>query len=86
VKEYYFDTKTHLIVAVRKAMPIHAKGPIVASLSYYEDWRRTGTLIQPHTFVERAATTGQVMTTLHWDVIESNPALLQSELQPPTQD
>ncbi|HET9326246.1 MAG TPA: hypothetical protein VFQ05_05690 [Candidatus Eisenbacteria bacterium] len=86
VKEYYFDTKTHLIVALRKAMPIHARGPVVASLSYYEDWRRTGTLIQPYALVEREATSGRLMTTLQWDVIESNPVLLQSELQPPTQE
>lgn len=83
VKEYYFDTHTHLIIAMRKAMPIHATGAAVTSLSYYEDWKRNGDLLEPHTFIERDAATGRIMTTLHWDVIESNPKLLASELRPP---
>jgi hypothetical protein len=85
-KEYYFDTRTHLIVALRKAMPIHASGPAVMSLSYYEDWRQNGALLEPHTFVEREAMTGRLMTRLHWDVIESNPTLGEEELQPPSRE
>jgi len=82
-KTYYFDMQTHLIVALRKAMPVHATGPKVTSLTYYDDWARDGPLLQAHTFVEREAASGRVMNTLHWDRIEINPSLEPSELRPP---
>jgi len=55
-----FFTKPHLIVALRKATPIQARGPVVATLNDYEDWRRTGALIQPLCSCEREVTTGRL--------------------------
>ncbi len=82
-KEYFFDTKTHLIVALRKSMPVHATGAAVVSLSYYGDWRRDGAVLEPHAFVEREVKTGRTMNALHWDAIELNAELSPSELQAP---
>lgn len=39
-KEYYFDSASGLLVALRKAMPVHAAGPDVVTLSFFRDYRR----------------------------------------------
>ena len=83
VKDYYFDARTHLIAAVGKAMPIHAVGAPVKTLSYYEDWRQEGGLLQPHSFVEREVQTGRVLNALHWDRIESNAPIRRDEITNP---
>jgi len=83
-KEYYFDPRTYLIVAVRKAMPVHATGPAVISLSYYSDWRRVSGLLTPHTFIERERGSGRTMNVLHWELIELNPVLPPGELEVPS--
>ena len=82
-KEYYFDRRTHLIVAVGKAMRIHARGEPVRSLTYYEDWRRDGGLLQPHSFVEKEVGTGKVLNTLHWDRIVINAPISPDEIGNP---
>ncbi|HYL56975.1 MAG TPA: hypothetical protein VEU73_15495 [Gemmatimonadales bacterium] len=83
-KEYYFDPRTYLIVAVRKAMPVHATGPAVISLSYYSDWRRVSGVLTPHTFIERERGSGRTMNILHWDLIELNPVLTPTALAVPS--
>ena len=82
-KEYYFATRTHLIVAVGKAMRIHAMGAPVRSLTYYQDWRRDGGLLQPHSFVEKEVATGKVLNTLHWDRIVINSPIGAKEIGNP---
>jgi hypothetical protein len=82
-KDYYFDTRTHLIAAVGKAMPIHAAGAPVRTLSVYEDWRPEGGVLQPHTFVEKEVETGKVLNTLHWDRIDGNVSIAPEEIANP---
>lgn len=38
-KTYYFDTSSYLIVARKKAMPIHATGDNVETITHIEDYR-----------------------------------------------
>jgi hypothetical protein len=83
-KEYVFDDSTGLILALRKAMPIHATGPAVASLTSYEDWRAEGGVLQPHLFNEHEVQSGRVMNTLRWDSIATNAPLDASDLGRPT--
>ena len=83
VKDYYLDRQTYLIVALGKAMPIHATGPAVASLILYSDWRWNDSVLSPHRFVEREVSTGRLLNTLQWDLIENNAAVAASELRPP---
>jgi len=83
VKEYFFDQRSGLILALRKAMPIHAQGPVVASLTSYEDWRPTGGLLVPHRFIEREAGTGRLLNTLQWDSVRTNVRLDAQELLRP---
>lgn len=82
-KDYLFDQESGLIVAVRKAMPVHASGPAVESMSTYEDWRETGGLLQPHRFSEREVVSGRLMNTLQWDSIRVNGAMRADQLARP---
>ena len=82
-KEYVFDDSTGLILALRKAMPIHATGPAVTSITAYEDWRREGGVLQPHRFTEHDARAGRLLNTLQWDSIRTNVDLSASELGRP---
>lgn len=84
-KEYVFDDATALIVALRKAMPIHATGPAVTSTTSYEDWREEGNVLQPHRFTEHDVQTGRLLNTLQWDSIRTNVSLSASELGRPAQ-
>ena len=79
-KDYYFDAVTHLILALRKAMPIHASGPAVESITEYGDWRQESGLLQPYKFVERVVRTGRILNTLEWDRITSNGVIAKAEL------
>ena len=83
-KEYFFDRESGLILALRKAMPIHARGPAVTSLSSYEDWRLSGGLLQPHRFVEREAGTGRLLNALQWDSVRTNVPISPGELGRPS--
>ena len=83
VKDYYLDTHTYLIVALRKAMPLHATGPAIESLTMYADYRPVAGVLYPHSFLERNTATGQIMNTLVWKTIEANVAIDDSEFNPP---
>ncbi|MEP7065167.1 MAG: hypothetical protein ABI889_03970 [Gemmatimonadota bacterium] len=83
-KEYVFDDSTGLVLALRKAMPLHATGAAITSITSYEDWRAEGGLLQPHRFVERDVQSGRLMNTLQWDSIRTNVKLSGSELGRPS--
>ncbi len=83
VKDYYLDAKTYLITALRKAMPLHATGPEIESLSTYDDYRRVAGVLFPHSFIERNTKTGKIMNTLQWTRIEANLKIDESEFNPP---
>lgn len=82
-KDYYFDPVTHLILALRKAMPIHATGPAVESITEYGDRRQEGGLLQPYKFVERVVRTERILNTLEWDRITSNGVIAKADLIQP---
>ena len=82
-KEYVFDDSTGLILALRKAMPLHATGPAITSITGYEDWRPEGGVLQPHRFAEHDVLSGKLMNTLQWDSIRTNVRLSSGELGRP---
>jgi hypothetical protein len=82
-KEYYFDAASGLLVALRKAMPLHAAGPDVVSLSFYRDYRRVGSVLRPFAQEERNVSTGALMNTLQWDAITANRAIRPEAFRPP---
>jgi hypothetical protein len=81
--EYYFDVHSHLLVALRKAMPLHAQGPVVESLTFYSDWRFVSGLLVPFSGEERNVRTGAVLSTLTWEIIEHNVPIRREEILPP---
>ena len=81
--EYYFDVHSHLLVALRKAMPLHAQGPDVESLTFYSDWRFVSGLLVPFSGEERNVQSGAVLSTLTWDVIEHNVLIRREDILPP---
>jgi hypothetical protein len=81
--EYYFDVHSHLLVALRKAMPLHAQGADVESMTFYSDWRFVSGLLVPFSGEERNIQTGAVLNTLMWDVIEHNVPIRRQDILPP---
>ena len=83
VKEYYLDADTGLIVALKKAMPIHGAGKPVSSMTRYRDYRRVGNLLYPYSFEETNAETGAWLSSDTWSRVELNPDLGESVLSAP---
>lgn len=81
-KEYFFDAESGLLVALRKAMPVHASGPDVVSLSFYRDYRKVGRVLRPFAQEERNVATNALMNTLRWDTIVANVAIRPEAFQP----
>lgn len=82
-KEYYFDAATGLIFAMRKAMPLHAKGSDIESLSYFSDYRKAGHVLRPFRAEERNTKTGKLMNTVIWNTIEANVPVRSAAFIPP---
>ena len=82
-KQYLFDDSTGLILALRKAMPIHATGAPVTSVTTYEDWRSEDGVLQPHRFAERELQSGRLLNSLQWDSIHTNVHVGARELGRP---
>jgi hypothetical protein len=82
-KEYVFDDSTGLILALKKAMPLHATGARITSITAYEDWRAEEGVLQPHRFAEHDVRSGRLMNTLQWDSIRTNVKLTASDLGRP---
>jgi hypothetical protein len=83
IKDYYFDTGTYLVVALRKSMPLHAVGEPIESLSTAEDYRRVAGVLYSFRSVERATATGDEMNTLQWKRIQANVPLADGLFDPP---
>jgi hypothetical protein len=83
VKDYYLDADTGLIMALKKAMPIHGAGKPVSSITRYKEYRRVGNLLYPYTFEETNAETGAWLSSDAWSRVEVNPDLAESALRAP---
>jgi hypothetical protein len=82
-KDYYFDAESGLLVALRKAMPLHAQGADVESLSFYMDWRTVRGLLIPFASEERNVKTDAVMNVLNWTKIELDVVVRDEAFHPP---
>jgi hypothetical protein len=84
VVDYLFDVHSHLLVALQKAMPLHAEGAPITSLTLYQDWRFVSGLFVPFSGVEINLANGEMMSSLHWNSIAFNGPVDRAELMPPT--
>ena len=83
IKDYYFDSKTGLIAALSKSMPVHGEGEAVTSLTRYLDYRRVSGVLMPHAAEERDPKTGELMSANRWASIEANVEITGDQLEPP---
>lgn len=80
-KDYYFDAATGVLFAMRKAMPLHARGDEIESLSYFSDYRKAGHVLRPFVIQERNVKTGALMNTVRWNSIQTNVPILNSAFE-----
>jgi hypothetical protein len=84
VLDYLFDVHSHLLVGLQKAMPLHAQGAPITSLTMYQDWRFVSGLLVPFSGVEINLASGDTMSSLQWTAIAFNGPVDPAELMPPT--
>jgi len=82
-KDYFFDQKSGLIVAVKQQKPMPG-GKSVETLTSYDDWRPVGGVLMPHVFLERNTVNGGIINRVEWDTIEVNVPTSVSDFRPPT--
>jgi hypothetical protein len=82
-KDYYFDPATGLVYAMGKAMPLHARGADIESLSYFSDYRKAGHVLRPFVIEERNMKSGALMNTVRWRAIETNMPIQHSAFEVP---
>ena len=83
VKKYYFDQQTGLLIAYKKAMPIHARGNAVESITYVSGYTRVNGVLFPLDIIERNTNTGKLMSASFMDSIVVNPEIDDSIFRVP---
>jgi tetratricopeptide (TPR) repeat protein len=82
-QEELIDAETWLLIAERKAAPIHAFGKRVASEERIGDYRPVGGILFPFARREVETATGKVLNELTWTSITLNPHLDPRSFSPP---
>jgi len=77
------DRGSYLIVAERKAAPIHASGEPVRSETRFGDYRRVGGVLVPYSVVEVDSGTGRELNRFTVRAVEVNADLDPSFFEPP---
>lgn len=83
VKTYFIDTSSNLITAMRKAMPLHARGDDIDYLVTITDYRKVGEVLFPFTHIEREYHTNKMISTTMWDTLILNKEIPDSLFSPP---
>jgi hypothetical protein len=81
--EYYLDQQTFLIVATRRAAPIHAFGAPVASEERFGDYRAVDGILFPFKATETEIATGKELSSMQWGAIDVNRELPREWFSPP---
>jgi hypothetical protein len=81
--EYFFDQQTLLIVATRRAAPIHAFGAPVASEERFGDYRAVDGILFPFKATETEIATGKELSSMQWGAIDVNRDLPREWFSPP---
>jgi hypothetical protein len=79
----FIDAETWLLIAVRKAAPVHAFGDKVASEERLSDYRDVAGVLFPFASQEVEIATGRVLNEMHWKSITVNHDLDPSVFSPP---
>jgi hypothetical protein len=79
----FFDTESALLIAERKAAPIHAFGEKVTSEERIGDYRDVDGVLFPFEHQEVEIATGRVLNEMHWKSITLNHDLDRASFSPP---
>ena len=82
---YYFDINSHLLVAQRKVMPIHARGDDVDILVGLSDYKSVDGVLYPFTHIERNEKTGEFLNATIWNGILANKDIPMHTFNPPNE-
>ena len=83
VKHYYLDTQSGLLIGLKKAVPIHAKGKDVETITHISGYKPVAGVLMPFNFVERRTSDGKLFNALLLDTIEANVVLDSKIFDPP---
>jgi hypothetical protein len=83
VHDEFIDAATWLLIAVRKAAPIHAFGEKVSSEERIGDYREVEGVLFPFEHKEVETGTGRVLNEMHWKSITVNHELDPAVFSPP---
>ena len=81
-KIYYIDTSSYLIIALRKAMPLHAVGDDIDYLVTVTDYRQVNDVLYPFTQIERDFHSNKMISSTIWDTLIVNEELPDSVFSP----
>ena len=81
--EYFFDKESFLILATRRAAPIHAFGAPVATEERFADYRAVDGILFPFTATEVEIATGKQLSSMQWGAIDVNRELPRQWFSPP---
>lgn len=79
----FFDSESGLLIAERKAAPIHAFGEKVTSEERIGDYRDVDGVLFPFEHKEVEIATGRVLNEMHWKSITLNHDLDRAVFSPP---
>jgi hypothetical protein len=81
--DYFFDNETFLLVAARRAAPIHAFGTPVETEERFGDYRTVDGIQFPFKAREVEIRTGKELSSMRWGTIEVNRELPREWFSPP---
>jgi hypothetical protein len=82
-QEEFIDAETWLLVAERKAAPIHAFGQAVATEERIEDYRPVAGVLFPFSRREVEIASGKTLNEIRWTTITANRELDPKRFSPP---
>jgi hypothetical protein len=82
--EYFFDGQTFLLIATRRAAPIHAFGAPVSTEERFADYRAVDGILFPFMATEVEIATGKELSSMRWGAIEVNRKLPRDWFSPPS--
>lgn len=83
IKHYYLDVKTNLVIGLKKAMPVHAKGKAVETITFISGYKPVNGVLFPFEFIERKTSDGSLLNALLLNSIEANVEIENSRFSPP---
>jgi len=83
IDDFYFDTKTFLVLGHRKTQPIHAVGKDYNIVEHYSNFKSVNGVLFPFNFIERDQDTGKFLNAVIIHEISANVDFPSNHFDPP---